>query len=115
MQHFFELICVCFPLWYVSSFSFCMPTNNRRNFISPNTIRVEAGLTYEMEQYDRNPKARQLMGHVNDVGGKRVLERAPSNRSIESGSLRQGEMARSLDKSETSSSIFSGRSWGSGR
>ncbi len=44
-----------------------------RNFISTSTIRVEAGLTNEMDQYERKAKARQLMGMVGDPGGKRTL------------------------------------------
>jgi len=33
-----------------------------RDFTSPHTIRVEAGLSSMMEQYDRNFKVRQIMG-----------------------------------------------------
>lgn len=35
---------------------------NSWNFTSPHTIRVEAGLSTMMEQYDRNVKIRQLIG-----------------------------------------------------
>lgn len=33
-----------------------------RNFTSPHTVRIESGLSHAMEQYDRNPKLKSLMG-----------------------------------------------------
>ncbi len=33
-----------------------------RDFTSPHTLRVEFGLSNEMDQYDRNFKVRQIMG-----------------------------------------------------
>lgn len=33
-----------------------------RDFVSPHTLRVEAGLSHVMDQYDKNFKVRQLMG-----------------------------------------------------
>ena len=35
-----------------------------RDFISTSTLRIEAGLAQETEQYETNRKARQLMGGV---------------------------------------------------
>lgn len=35
-----------------------------RNFTSPHTIRVEAGLSSMMEQYDRNFKVRRVIGSM---------------------------------------------------
>ena len=35
-----------------------------RNFTSPHTVRVEAGLAETMEQFDRNFKVRKLMGEL---------------------------------------------------
>jgi hypothetical protein len=32
------------------------------NFTSPHTVRIESGLSHAMEQYDRNPKLKSLMG-----------------------------------------------------
>ena len=40
------------------------------DFISPNTIKIEAGLAHTMDQYDKNFKVRQLMGDIGDKGGK---------------------------------------------
>lgn len=39
-------------------------TSPHRNFTSPHTIRVEAGLSSMMDQYDRNFKVRRVMGSV---------------------------------------------------
>lgn len=38
-----------------------------RDYVSPHIMRVELGVTQEMEQYDTNFKVRQLLGDHKDL------------------------------------------------
>ena len=45
-----------------------------RDFISPHTLRVEAGLSHMMEQLVTNMKARRIMGESGKADGNRKPE-----------------------------------------
>ena len=60
-----------------------------RDFISPQTIRIEFGISHEMEQYDKNFKLRHLLGDAEPVtpggGGSHTVVRPVSALSMRFG------------------------------
>ena len=39
---------------------------SRRDFADPRTLKIEFGISHEMEQYDKNFKVRRLLGTMDD-------------------------------------------------
>ena len=53
-----------FLLLFYLTVVFCTAFAKIRNFTSPHTIRVEAGLASMMDQYDANFKVQRILGRV---------------------------------------------------
>lgn len=53
-----------YPPLHIAHNTSSLGTGYGRDFASPQTLRIEFGLSNEMEQYDRNFKVRQLMGET---------------------------------------------------
>ena len=70
---------------------------NSWNFTSPHTIRVEAGLSTMMEQYDRNVKIRQLIGTDGVHKQRKVDNLSNQLSSLSSGGI--GQRSHSKDSS----------------
>lgn len=73
---------IILPHYFVLILTYMSISPNIRDFISPNTIKTEAGLTHMMDQYDKNFKVRQLLGSTADMGGKMGTKKVNSNPSL---------------------------------
>ncbi len=58
-----------------------LPCVHCRNFIDPEVMRIEAGLSQVRHQYEKNPKAQQLIGEKKLSSEKRTQKSTRQSRS----------------------------------